>query len=104
MENYNKLSPEETERLAYLAEECGEVIQVIGKILRHGYESYNPFDEEKNSNRLLLHKELTNVLQAMTRMKANKDLPGLQITPICYHNLKYWHHQPEVNFDIKENE
>ncbi len=36
MENFNKLTPAETERLAILAEECGDVIRIIGKILRHG--------------------------------------------------------------------
>lgn len=39
MDNFNKLTPEETELLAILAEECGEVIQAVGKILRHGYDS-----------------------------------------------------------------
>lgn len=34
---FNGLSPAEVERLALLAEECGEVIQTVGKILRHGY-------------------------------------------------------------------
>ena len=37
MNNFNQLTPAETERLAILAEECGEVIQAVGKILRHGY-------------------------------------------------------------------
>lgn len=43
----NNLSDAELERLAYLAEECGEVQQIIGKIIRHGYESYSPNDPEK---------------------------------------------------------
>ena len=34
---FNELSPAEVERLAILAEEMGEAIQVIGKVLRHGY-------------------------------------------------------------------
>ncbi len=38
-QNFNNLTPAETERLAILSEECGEVIHAIGKILRHGYES-----------------------------------------------------------------
>lgn len=36
MEN---LTAAELERLAVLSEECGEVVQAIGKILRHGWES-----------------------------------------------------------------
>ena len=35
-DHFNNLTPGEAERLAILAEECGEVIQIIGKILRHG--------------------------------------------------------------------
>ncbi len=34
MTHFNELTPAEAERLAYLAEECGEAIQIIGKILR----------------------------------------------------------------------
>lgn len=34
--HFNNLTPGEAERLAMLAEECGEVIQAVGKILRHG--------------------------------------------------------------------
>lgn len=102
-QNFNELSPAETERLAYLIEECGEVQQIAGKILRHGYESYNPFDEKKISNRKLLIKELTNVLQAMTRMEVNNDIKGIVIGPVAYHNLKYWHHQPEINYEDDYN-
>lgn len=39
MDNVNKLTNKELEALSLLAEECGEVIQVIGKILRHGLNS-----------------------------------------------------------------
>lgn len=44
-EHFNGLTPAEAERLAMLSEECGEVIQIIGKILRHGYDSYHPDDQ-----------------------------------------------------------
>ena len=33
---FNGLTPAEAERLALLMEECGEVVQIIGKVLRHG--------------------------------------------------------------------
>jgi hypothetical protein len=33
-ENFNKLTPAETERLAWLIEECGEVVKAGSKILR----------------------------------------------------------------------
>lgn len=41
-EHFNGLTPEQAEALALLAEECGEVIQIIGKILRHGLYSRHP--------------------------------------------------------------
>lgn len=56
---FNRLSAAEHERLALLAEECAETIQVIGKILRHGYESCHP--NGGPSNRDLLHRELGDV-------------------------------------------
>lgn len=51
------------ELIALLLEECGEVVQVCGKILRHGLNSYHPVSKE--SNRESLHKELGDVLAAM---------------------------------------
>ena len=51
-DNFNGLSPAEAERLAILAEEMGETIQEIGKILRHGYESRWPDDAPTNREKL----------------------------------------------------
>ena len=62
---FNGLSHAQAERLALLAEECGEVIQVIGKILRHGYESAHP--DGGPANRELLENEL-GVLRASYRL------------------------------------
>lgn len=73
--NQNELilpSPSELERLAILAEECAEVQQIVMKIIRHGYESYNPFDEGRTTNRELLHKELGD-LQCAVLMMSNAD-------------------------------
>jgi len=54
-ENFNDLSPAQTEALAVLAEECAEVIQVVGKILRHGLSSKHPADPKGLNNLGLLH-------------------------------------------------
>lgn len=56
--HFNGLTPAEAERLALIMEEAGEVVQVIGKILRHGYESFSPFDQEQTTNRALLEREI----------------------------------------------
>ena len=55
---FNQLTPDKAERLAMLAEECAEVIQIIGKILRHGYASHHPDDVQATPNRRLLENEL----------------------------------------------
>jgi hypothetical protein len=64
----NKLTYAQIERLAKLAEECGEVVQMVGKILVHGYESYHPRDEAKTTNRMLLEGEMGNIAQMFDMM------------------------------------
>ena len=75
-EPHNKLTPAEIERLAYLSEECGEVIQVIGKILRHGYESYHPHDPNKITNRELLMSEIFDMLRGVGMLQRANDIAG----------------------------
>lgn len=55
MNQYNELEPAEHEALTLLSEECGEVVQIIGKIMRHGLDSYHP--DSKRVNRDELAKE-----------------------------------------------
>jgi NTP pyrophosphatase (non-canonical NTP hydrolase) len=99
-DHFNGLSPAEAERLAMLAEECGEVIQVIGKILRHGYDSYHPDQAHKPpqyrcTNRQALGHELTDlyaVASALCRDKVpeaslhDQDLAWVK-------KMRYAHHQ-----------
>lgn len=63
------LNDAERERLALLLEECGEVQQIIGKIFRHGFGSYSPFDPKQTTNRKLLEKEVGDLLVAIDLMK-----------------------------------
>ncbi len=100
-EHFNKLTPAEVERLALLAEECGEVIQVIGKILRHGYESYHP--EGNTSNRELLALEVSDVMAALVLMQ-ELDPPDIEPDEIeastrekAQQLKKYLHHQEEID-------
>ena len=79
MEHFNKLTPAEAERIALLAEECGEVIQVIGKILRHGKESYHPEDSTHTTNREHLQRELGDVLAAISLLQDSHDLDPIMV-------------------------
>ena len=93
----NKLSNAETERLAVLAEECAEVIQVVGKILRHGYESVHPRRPEQGTNRQHLEEELSNVGVAIDMMINAKDLDEMSMQDRFDEKKKtigkYLHHQ-----------
>ena len=94
------LSDAERERLALLLEEMGEAQQVIGKILRHGYESYDPFlpPPAGDTNRGLLMKELGDVSAAMQLMLRAGDISGAVInqrTAQKLHRVWDWlHFQP----------
>lgn len=96
MSPFNSLNLSEAERLALLLEELGETQQIIGKILRHGYESYNPI-HPSGSNREMLEKELGDVLFAIELMKLNGDIDEDSISEASKNkSLKirqYLHHQ-----------
>lgn len=70
----NGLTAEEIERLALLSEECAEVIQVIGKIQRHGFESVNPRGDPFLTNRNLLENELGDVDAAISLLHNRSDI------------------------------
>lgn len=55
--------------LAHLLEECGEVVQIIGKIYRFGLYSYNPLvpESDQKSNVALLHEEIEDLQAAIGR-------------------------------------
>lgn len=95
MGQFNKLKPAEAERLFLLLEELGEVQQIIGKVLRHGYESCHP--KGKTPNRTLLENELGDVFAAVEMMVAQADLNLSRIIEAKLAKLrkvkKYLHHQ-----------
>lgn len=99
MTSYNELSAAETERLAILAEECGEVIRIIGKILRFGYASSNPQSGELNRTQLTNELgDLANIIDMMVKAE------DLDINLLDYYqgrksaNIHKWlKHQGEEN-------
>lgn len=97
--NFNGLTPNQTERLAILAEEMGEALQLIGKILRHGYESTSPVSTDLRTNREMLAHELTDVEAAITMIA--RDIPAIyrqpehdiEINKAMLKKLMWSHHQ-----------
>ncbi len=75
-QHYNGLTPAETERLDIMQEECAEIIQAISKIKRHGYESFNPFDTDRTTNRSSLSKEIGHLAFALRLARCHGDING----------------------------
>lgn len=101
--HFNRLSPAEAERLALLAEEMGEAIQVVGKILRHGYESYNPTTQVPEghrplTNRYLLEKELGDVCAAIDLIGADIHVGSMHQhrTDKLKRVARWMHHQEQL--------
>lgn len=67
-------TPEELERLALLAEECSEVIHMIGKILRFGWNDLHPDYLSGPDNRQRLRSEIADVLAIIELMSNGGDL------------------------------
>lgn len=65
MNHFNNLTPKQLELLGGTSEECGEVVQVIGKIIRHGLDSRKPTNPDSLPNRDNLTAELADIA-AMT--------------------------------------
>lgn len=100
MNHFNDLSPKQAELLAMLAEEAGEVVQVVGKILRHGLDSYHP-DDPQTTNAVLLRKELTDlaaICAAMSSTGMIGPITSKDTSDAWNKKLRYAHHQ---NCDTK---
>ena len=91
------MTPDQHERLSMLLEEAGEIVQICGKILRHGYDSHNPFDENKITNKKLLENELTDLYVIINKMIAyydiDLDLDQTKLDEVWKKKLKWTHHQ-----------
>lgn len=90
-----ELSLAQKERLALLIEECGEVIQAATKVLRHGYESQNPFIVGQFTNRMDLNKELGHLLFAAELMLSEADIDKEAIEAYAQsksHSIWQWLH------------
>ena len=103
MTHFNGLTPAQAERLAILSEECGEIIQVIGKIQRHGMESCHP--DGGPTNRMLLEKELGHAYAALLLMTRAEDILPEWVSrhkDTKLQTVQQWlHHQPAELFETK---
>lgn len=95
---FSKLTPAEIERLAMLAEEAGEITQIVGKVLRHGYESFHP-DNPSITNRGLLENEIADLHAVQLMMEGKGDIEDLSpkasdaVGHALDKKMKYTHHQ-----------
>lgn len=92
---FNGLTPAEHERLAMLAEEAAEVVQIIGKILRHGYESKHPDNMNGPTNRQMLENEIADFYAIAGVMEDLKDVTveGEAVRQVIKKKRRYTHHQ-----------
>lgn len=92
------LTKAEIERLAILAEEAGEVVQAVGKVLRHGWESTHP--DGGPTNREVLERELGDLIGVQRFLCRAGDLDGARIDVAAMSRVEkmapYLHHQGEV--------
>lgn len=98
----NGLTPAEAERLSILAEECAEIVQIVCKIQRHGYESVNPLLADSPTNRDLLKRELADAIATVALMGAADDIESDMdwLAPRVLAKLerlrRYTHHQGDL--------
>lgn len=98
----NKLTAAEAERLAIMAEECAEIVVIVGKILRHGFESFDPTkpESERYSNRDLLAHEVGDVKWIMNVMAVcgdfNAELAAARFHSGTLRKAQWLHHQKLV--------
>ncbi len=104
MPHFNKLLPDEHERLVILAEECNEVAQSIMKILRHGWDGSHPSSKYVD-NTHQLESELGDVQAATKRLVEAGDIDIERVKDygkMKMADTRYLHHQgPEIDLDTR---
>ena len=96
-DHFNNLTPAEAERLAILAEEAGEIVQIVMKALRHGLDFKHP--EPGETNRSGIERELGDLNAICARMVEARDIHPALIKDYSDRKagkLKRWtHHQDD---------
>ena len=99
-EHFNRLSAAEDERLAFLSEECAELIKAIGKVQRHGYGSRNPDAPAEGTNREQVAREVADVRFGIGLLLAATDIDATAVDDhenarVEGRGHQYMHHQEE---------
>ena len=94
----NGLTDAQVELLAILSEEMGEAQQVVGKILRHGYESCHPKRPEGPNNRERLEEELSHVKYMTGRLADCRDISDTNL------NTQYWKKADNIGLYLHHQE
>jgi NTP pyrophosphatase (non-canonical NTP hydrolase) len=102
MPSGNGLTPQQAELLAVLAEECGEVVQAVGKILRHGITDRNPSTGVSNDDALAREigdvRAIVILLQEHGGLWLNNALRDERLRSLAADKIgrigKYLHHTP----------
>lgn len=101
-DGFNDLTNADAELFALLSEECGETVQAIGKILRHGKHSWNPDVAGKRTNIEDLEKELGDILAVIEILRRAKVIDIANIESLKDAKLekvwKYLHHNARLHF------
>lgn len=95
MSGHKTLSAAESERLAMLIEECGEVITAATKVLRHGYECHHP-ERPSDTNRRDLEREMADVEAVLSMLYMAGDVTApidLDVSRARLRKRQYAHHQ-----------
>lgn len=95
-QNAQGLTAAEEERLILLAEEAGEVVQAVAKVLRHGYSSTHPTYRTGTANRALLAEEVGHVAAVVRKMEELGDIAPILVSAARRKKnesvVKYLHH------------
>lgn len=78
--NAQGLTAAEEERLVILAEEAGEVVQAVAKVLRHGYNSSHPTYRTGVPNRSLLAEEVGHMAAVVRKMEELGDIAPVLVS------------------------
>lgn len=79
MAEHNNLTASQEELLLKLIEESSEVIKEACKTLHYGYESCNPFDPTRETNRDKIEKEIGDLMNIVELIQGQNDLSSENI-------------------------